>query len=67
MCRAFVNSQSADAHEHLFRVIDAIFEQDVGHPLEFYHLHGKGIQVITVDEHKGQALGMDFTVAFLPG
>ncbi|EJD54157.1 hypothetical protein AURDEDRAFT_157410 [Auricularia subglabra TFB-10046 SS5] len=57
LCRAFVSSQSAAAHHALFREIFRIVEQDTGQALHFRHLHGDGIEIVTADEHKGQAKG----------
>lgn len=56
-CRAFTTSESAEAHRQLFHEIDAVVKADTGEWLMFYYLHGEGWQVITLDEHKGQALG----------
>ncbi|KAG8927110.1 hypothetical protein FRC02_008453 [Tulasnella sp. 418] len=58
VCRAFVTSQSARAHLHLFRAINAVVYNDTGRYIKFRHIHGDGIEVVTLDEHKGQALGL---------
>ncbi|KAG8957771.1 hypothetical protein FRC00_003541 [Tulasnella sp. 408] len=57
VCRAFITSESAEAHRKLFEELDAIVKVDTAHPLRFHYMDGEGWQVITMDEHKGQALG----------
>ncbi|KIO26910.1 hypothetical protein M407DRAFT_7585 [Tulasnella calospora MUT 4182] len=57
-CRVFITSESAEAHRILFHKISAIVTQDTGTPLQFLYIHGQGIEVITADEGKGQALGL---------
>lgn len=57
VCRAFVTSESAEAHRKLFEEIDVIVKLDTAHSLKVHYMHGEGWQVITMDEHKGQALG----------
>lgn len=52
-----MTSESAEAHRILFHKISAIVAQDTGIPLQFLYIHGQGIEIITVDEGKGQALG----------
>lgn len=60
VARAFVTSECAEAHVALFREIVAIVKEDTGEDLKFWHIHDEGIQVMTMDEHKGQALGKHF-------
>ena len=55
--RAFITSQSAEAHLILFRKIFEIATQDTKIPVQFLHIHGSGFEVIVADGHKGQALG----------
>jgi hypothetical protein len=55
--RAFITSQSATAHEYLFKRIFSIVELDTGDPVHFRHIHGVGFETIVGDAHKGQALG----------
>ncbi|KAG8988603.1 hypothetical protein FRB90_002658, partial [Tulasnella sp. 427] len=57
-CRVFMTSESAEAHRLLFHQISRIVTQDTGTPLQFAYIHGQGIEVITADEGKGQALGL---------
>lgn len=49
--------QLADAHAILFRRIFDIARQDTGIPVQFFHIHGIGIESVIVDGHQGQALG----------
>ncbi|KZV94541.1 hypothetical protein EXIGLDRAFT_748607 [Exidia glandulosa HHB12029] len=58
LCRAFITSQTAEAHQLLFREIFRIAEQDTGRSAQFRHLHGRGLEIVTADEHKGQAKGL---------
>lgn len=62
MARAFIDSQSADAHAHLFHRIFEIVECDTGFLLQFLHINDHGIHSITVDAHKGQALGKSVSI-----
>ena len=55
--RAFINSQTANAHLILFRRIFEIATSDTGIPVMFRHIHGSGIESVVTDSHKGQALG----------
>ncbi|EJD44696.1 hypothetical protein AURDEDRAFT_125039 [Auricularia subglabra TFB-10046 SS5] len=57
LCRAFISSQSAEAHRALFLQIFRIVKEDTGQDLHFHHLHGDGIEKVTADEHKGQGKG----------
>ena len=57
VCRAFVTSQSANAHLELFKRIFAIAVTDTGLPVRFRHIHGDGFEIFVADEHKGQNLG----------
>jgi hypothetical protein len=57
LVRAIINSQSAEAHLALFSRIFEIAEADTGSKVNFHYLHGRGIDVITADEHLGQAKG----------
>lgn len=41
--------------------------QDTGERLRFWHIHGTGIDVVTVDEHKGQALGTSIIIYYSTG
>ncbi|KAG8878220.1 hypothetical protein FRB97_002678, partial [Tulasnella sp. 331] len=65
LCRAFITSQSAEAHKYLFTKIFEIVKQDTGRDMEFAHIHGRGSEVWTMDEHKGQALGFGMSLAQL--
>ncbi|KAJ8457091.1 hypothetical protein ONZ45_g18455 [Pleurotus djamor] len=56
--RAFITSQSGDAHLILFRRIFDIACADTGHEVRFAHIHGTGIELWIADAHKGQALGL---------
>jgi len=60
VARAFTTSQTALAHQILFRRIFAIAENDTGKPVQFRHIHGRGFDTFMADGHKGQALGMLF-------
>ncbi|KAG6374217.1 hypothetical protein JVT61DRAFT_4875 [Boletus reticuloceps] len=55
--RAFINSQTANAHLIFFRRIFEIAMGDTGVPVMFRHIHGSGIESVVADSHKGQALG----------
>ncbi|KAF4600363.1 hypothetical protein EYR38_004988 [Pleurotus pulmonarius] len=57
-CRAFITSQSAEAHLLLFKRIFEIAKVDTGEDIKFRHIHGSGIEVWVADAHKGQALGL---------
>lgn len=59
LCRAIVTAGHTEAHRQLFHEISNIVELDTGQPLHFQFVHGDGLEVITVDEHKGQAKGKD--------
>jgi len=56
--RAFFTSQTSEAHLVLLRKLNEARNQDTGQSLRFRHLHGSGMEVITADEGKGQALGL---------
>ncbi|KAJ7587912.1 hypothetical protein C8J56DRAFT_1049975 [Mycena floridula] len=64
LCRAYLNRQTAVAHQHLFNAIDRIVFEDTGFHLQFRHLHAQdpneltGILSWTVDQHRGQAKGL---------
>ncbi|TDL13756.1 hypothetical protein BD410DRAFT_720612 [Rickenella mellea] len=58
VCRAFVTSQSAEAHFKLFKRIFSIAEADTGIAVRFRHIHGEGFDSWIADAHKGQALGL---------
>lgn len=58
VCRAFVTSQSADAHFELFKRIFAIAEDDTNKSVRFRHIHGDGYETWVADSHKGQGLGV---------
>lgn len=66
LARAFMTSQSADAHTILFRHIWSIAEQDTGVPVMFYHINGTGIESVVADGHRGQALGIFFLTIISP-
>ncbi|KIJ43707.1 hypothetical protein M422DRAFT_252951 [Sphaerobolus stellatus SS14] len=57
VARAYVNSQSADAHLVLFQRIFAIAAADTGREVRIWHIHGDGLDTITADRHRGQAIG----------
>ncbi|KAG2125773.1 uncharacterized protein EDB93DRAFT_1243973 [Suillus bovinus] len=54
--RAFINSQSAQAHLVLFRRIFSIASEDTGTPVSFKHIHGSGYESVVADAHMGQGL-----------
>ena len=54
--RAFITSQSADAHLILFRRIFEIAQHDTKQQVLFRHIDGTGFEVWVADAHKGQAL-----------
>ncbi|KAG2045848.1 hypothetical protein BDR06DRAFT_985730 [Suillus hirtellus] len=56
--RAFINSQSAQAHLVLFRQIFSITSEDTGTPVSFKHIHGSGYESVVADAHMGQGLGL---------
>ncbi|KAF9231054.1 hypothetical protein BU15DRAFT_29339, partial [Melanogaster broomeanus] len=56
--RAFITSQSADAHFILFRRIFEIAEADTGTAITFHHIDGVGFESVVADGHKGQGLGL---------
>lgn len=56
-CWVFMTLESAEAYRILFCKIFTIVAQDTGVPLQFFYIHGRGIEVITADEGKGQVLG----------
>ena len=66
LARAFMTSQSADAHTILFRHIWSIAEQDTGVPVMFYHINGTGIESVVADGHCSQALGIFFLTIISP-
>lgn len=55
--RAFITSQSAEAHLILFRRIFEIASSDSGLTVSILHIHGHGIESCIADGHKGQGLG----------
>jgi hypothetical protein len=55
--RMFITSQSATAHLKMFEVLHQIVEKDTGETIKFRHIHGTGMESITADAHKGEALG----------
>ncbi|KAK0227928.1 hypothetical protein IW262DRAFT_1264933 [Armillaria fumosa] len=64
LCRAFLNSECAHAHQILFRAIRSIVRQDTGKDIEYRHLHSpsleehQGILHWAADQHRGQAKGL---------
>lgn len=64
-CRIYLNRQTAEAHEFVFKKIDDILEANTRHRLRWHHLHSSslnlsnavGVYQITVDQHGGQAKG----------
>ncbi|KAG1733723.1 hypothetical protein EDB19DRAFT_1830853 [Suillus lakei] len=56
--RAFITSQSAQAHLLLFRCIFAIASEDTGMPVLFKHIHGSSYESVVADAHMGQGLGL---------
>ncbi|KZV93882.1 hypothetical protein EXIGLDRAFT_767640 [Exidia glandulosa HHB12029] len=58
LCRAFMTSESADAHLELYRQVFKIVHEDTGQRVRFRYIHGDGIEIITADEHRGHALGL---------
>ncbi|KIJ37987.1 hypothetical protein M422DRAFT_259373 [Sphaerobolus stellatus SS14] len=58
VARAYITSQSAEAHLILFRHIFEVMKQDTGCAVQFRHIHGAGIETVTADQHRGQALGL---------
>jgi len=57
--RAFITSQSAEAHFILFSHIFDIAKSDTGLSVKFHHIDGSGIQFVVADGHKGQGLDED--------
>jgi len=55
--QAFITSQSAQAHQILFRRIFEIATEDTQIPTQFRHIHGVGFETVVADGHKGQGLG----------
>ncbi|KIJ25851.1 hypothetical protein M422DRAFT_273135 [Sphaerobolus stellatus SS14] len=55
--RAFITSQSATAHFLLFKRIFQVAEADTGKPFRIRHIHGDGLDSVTADGHRGQAVG----------
>lgn len=58
--RVFLNSQTAEAHEAVLIKLTEIVEQDCGAPIRLAYMHGEGWDTMTVDEHRGEALGQYF-------
>ncbi|KIJ53896.1 hypothetical protein M422DRAFT_242163 [Sphaerobolus stellatus SS14] len=58
VARAYITSQSADAHLILFRRIFDVMKEDTGCAVRFRHIHSEGIETVTADQHRGQALGL---------
>ncbi|KIJ27156.1 hypothetical protein M422DRAFT_271709 [Sphaerobolus stellatus SS14] len=71
VARAFIMSQSAAAHLLLFRCIYHISQMDTGRPFRLRYAHGEGLDSITADRHRGQAVGMGLfcqeTTKSMPG
>ncbi|KAJ7059864.1 hypothetical protein C8F01DRAFT_1253960 [Mycena amicta] len=71
--RVYVNQQSAQAHFLVFKTIHEIVLQDTGDVLEWQHIHGSDdekswegrILSVTVDQHRGQALGLGLYLQWL--
>lgn len=57
--RAFTTCQSANAHKELFLRVNKIVMEDTGNSLRFKYLHGIGLVTVLLDQHRGQALGLD--------
>ena len=57
MCRAYITSQSAEAHLELFKRIFQIAECDTGQEVRFRYASGEGYETWVLDSHRGQALG----------
>lgn len=57
LCRAFITSESAEAHQRLFERIFEVVKRDTGEDACWFHIHGRGFEIWTLDAHKGQALG----------
>ncbi|KAK0217201.1 hypothetical protein IW262DRAFT_1276467 [Armillaria fumosa] len=66
LCRAFLNSECARAHQILFRAIRSIVRQDMGKNIEYWHLHSpsleehRGILHWAADQHRRQAKGKKY-------
>ncbi|KLO19044.1 hypothetical protein SCHPADRAFT_818851 [Schizopora paradoxa] len=56
--RVFTSSQTANAHFQIFTNVFRIAEGDSGLKLKLHYMHGEGLELITADGHRGQALGM---------
>ncbi|KAF8873220.1 hypothetical protein CPB85DRAFT_1256610 [Mucidula mucida] len=61
-CRAFVTSETAEAHLRLYKEIDNVLKEDCGERLKFYHLHASSVNdflgmilLWTGDHHPRQA------------
>ena len=52
-----MNSQAAEAHFILFQRIFGIAEKDTGKEFRMRHIHGDGLDTVTADGHRGQAIG----------
>ncbi|KAK0214518.1 hypothetical protein IW262DRAFT_1278918 [Armillaria fumosa] len=55
LCRAFLNSECARAHQILFHAIRSIVRQDTGKDIEYRH---RGILHWAADQHRRQAKGL---------
>ncbi|KIJ26052.1 hypothetical protein M422DRAFT_272910 [Sphaerobolus stellatus SS14] len=55
---AFITSQSSMAHPLFFKCIYHIAQMDSGKPFRLRYDHGEGLDSITADGHRGQAVGM---------
>ncbi|RHZ58579.1 hypothetical protein Glove_372g161 [Diversispora epigaea] len=56
--RIFTNIETAEVYKNLFEDLFTCIEKDTGETFNFYHIHGKELGCILVDQHKGQALGL---------
>jgi hypothetical protein len=57
VARAFLTSESSEAHFLLFSRIFEIAQRDTGLEVTFHYINESGIQSIVADGHRGQALG----------
>ena len=70
LCRAFLNSECARAHQILFCAIRSIVRQDTGKDIQYWHLHSpsleehRGILHWAADQHRGQAKGKSYRLWF---
>jgi len=54
---AFITSVNAAARKRLFQKIFGVAEEDTGKKVCFHYMHSEGIETITPDAHRGEALG----------